>query len=94
MHGNFALFSGGYHFYGKGLYNGNQSHVRVRRHSDGTDIIRMQNLRHKQGGRTVRRTDDGDGSGILKIKAKDYCKEQGCKNAELCSSSEKKQYGF
>ena len=47
------------------------------------DILRIQDVRDKNGGRAVRRADDRDGGGVVQVKVKQPRHAQREENAEL-----------
>ena len=70
------------------MHDGHQSHVTVRCHHDGTKVLGVEGVSYKNGGGTVRCTNDSDGSSILQIK-EEACQKQGEENTKLrCGTKE------
>ena len=92
-HADQALFFGRHKPDDRRLDDGHQRHVRIRRHNDGPQIVGFQKVRHKDGGRPVRRTDHGNGGGIFEFKAHQSRSPQREKDAKLRRRPKNHQLG-
>ena len=92
-HADAPLLLGGYQPDDRRLHDGHQRHVAVRRHHDGPQIPAAQLVGHKDGGRAVRRADDGDGGGVRQRK-KQPRQHQREENAQLGRRAEQHQPGL
>ena len=87
------LLFGGAEFDGDRLNDGDQSHVGVGRHQNGPKVVGLQLVGDQNGGRTVRRADDGRSRGVLQLKPAERGQNQGQEDAELGGRAEEKQLG-
>ena len=89
-HPDEALLFGGQQPDNRGLHNGHQSHIAVGCHHDGTEILGVEGVCHKDGSGAVRCTDDSNGRGILQVK-EEARQKQGEKDTELCRRTKEHQ---
>ena len=92
-HADPALLPGGEELDDGGLDDGHQGHVGVGGHHDGTRVIGAEVVGHEDGGGAVCGTDDGDGSGVLQLKAHHTRETQGKEDTELGGRAEDHELG-
>ena len=79
------------------LNDGNERHITVRRHDDGTQILRVIVVREENRGRAISSADDADACGILDRKRSGQKRVHSAgkrkreENTELRRSTEQKQ---
>ena len=76
------------------LHHRHQRHVGVGRHHNGRRVAGTQLLGDENGGRAVRRADDGDRGRVVELKSQQGRQPQGEENTELCRRAEDHQLGI
>ena len=93
FHTDGTLLGGGHESHDGRLDDGDESHVGVGRHSDGTHQVGSQLRRKEDGCGAVSTTDDADGTSLVGSETQGQGAGVGGKNTRLCGGTDEEEFG-